>query len=190
MLWLAVAPFKGRSGGGLAAIGLTTGKDSIHPRVRRNLLNPTRYADTDLDPYNAERGFWWVSGGLFFRIRRDCPFTIQTQSHVVWMLVKPRIKPGPADISDLRKNAVVQWQYRNYFAIAFIWGIVIPTVIPGHFWGDWRGGCFYAGFFRILAVHHVRKAATSSFIELADKFRIVYLCSQLFGSLAGRKHVR
>ena len=73
------------------------------------------------------------------------------------MLVKPRIKPGPADISDLRKNPIVQWQYRNYFAIALIWGIVIPTAIPGYFWGDWRGGYFYAGFFRIVAVHHVRR---------------------------------
>ena len=77
------------------------------------------------------------------------------QSHVVWMLVKPRIKPGPVDISDLQKNAVVQWQYRNYFAIALTWGIIIPTVVPGYFWGDWRGGYFYAVFFRIVAVHHV-----------------------------------
>ncbi|KAF9645342.1 delta9-fatty acid desaturase [Thelephora ganbajun] len=100
-----------------------------------------RYTDTDLDPYNAERGFWW--------------------SHVVWMLVKPRIKPGPADISDLRKNAVVQWQYRNYLAIALIWGFIVPAVIPGYFWGDWRGGYFYAGFFRIVTVHHSTFAVNS-----------------------------
>ena len=72
------------------------------------------------------------------------------------MLVKPRIKPGPADISDLRNNPVVQWQYKNYFAIALIWGLIIPTVIPGYFWSDWRGGYFYAGFLRMVAVHHVR----------------------------------
>ena len=26
------------------------------------------YTDTDLDPYNAERGFWWVSDDVLFRI--------------------------------------------------------------------------------------------------------------------------
>ena len=90
------------------------------------------------------------------------------QSHVVWMLVKPRIKPGPADISDLRKNAVVQWQYRYYFVIALIWGIIIPTAVPGYFWGDWRGGYFYAGFFRIVAVHHVRGAHPSKLVGFTD----------------------
>jgi len=74
------------------------------------------------------------------------------------MLVKPRIKPGPVDISDLRNNPVVQWQYRNYFVIALTWGIIIPTVIPGWSWGDWRGGYFYAGFFRMVAVHHVSRS--------------------------------
>ena len=122
-------------------------------------LTQFSYTDTDLDPYNAERGFWWVSDEPFSQVCKDYPFTMiafRMQSHVVWMFVKPRIKPGPADISDLRKNPVVQWQYRHYFAIALIWGVIIPTVIPGYCWGDWRGGYFYAGFFRMVAVHHVR----------------------------------
>ena len=76
----------------------------------------------------------------------------------MWMIVKPRIKPGPVDISDLRNNPVVQWQYRNYFVIALTWGVIIPTVIPGYFWGDWRGGYFYAGIFRMVAVHHVSRS--------------------------------
>ena len=96
------------------------------------------------------------------------------QSHVVWMLVKPRIKPGPADIGDLRKNAVVQWQYRHYFAIALIWGIVAPAAVPGYFWSDWRGGYFYASFFRLVAVHHVRATPVLSAVELAE----IKPCSQ------------
>ncbi|KAI9444254.1 delta9-fatty acid desaturase [Lactarius indigo] len=43
-----------------------------------------RYTDTDLDPYNAHRGLLW--------------------SHIGWMIVKPRRKPGVADVSDLSKN--------------------------------------------------------------------------------------
>lgn len=107
------------------------------------------------------------------------------------MIVKPRIKPGPADISDLRKNPVVQWQYRNYFAIALIWGIIFPAAIPGYFWRDWRGGYFYACFFRMVVVHHVRsppsaKNAPNSLICE----NTVYFRSQFFSSLVGRKHIR
>ncbi|KAF6757738.1 delta 9-fatty acid desaturase protein [Ephemerocybe angulata] len=45
-----------------------------------------RYTDTDLDPYNAHKGFFY--------------------SHIGWMLVKPRRKPGVADVSDLGKDPV------------------------------------------------------------------------------------
>ncbi|KAF8271839.1 delta 9-fatty acid desaturase [Lactarius quietus] len=43
-----------------------------------------RYTDTELDPYNAHRGLLW--------------------SHIGWMVVKPRRKPGVADVSDLSKT--------------------------------------------------------------------------------------
>lgn len=115
----------------------------------------------------------------------------RTQSHVAWMLVKPRIKPGPADISDLRKNAVVQWQYRNYFTIALIWGIIIPTLVPGYFWGDWRGGYFYAGIFRMVVVHHVRDGSNVIlfFFEFTDAvFHSLLLPSTLWLIGWGKAH--
>lgn len=93
-----------------------------------------RYTDTDLDPYNAHYGFWWA--------------------HVGWMLVKPRRKPGVADISDLSRNPVVRWQHKHYIALIFIMGFVIPTVIPGLLWGDFKGGYFFAGAARLMFVHH------------------------------------
>ncbi|KAI0069240.1 delta 9-fatty acid desaturase protein [Artomyces pyxidatus] len=93
-----------------------------------------RYTDTDLDPYGAHRGLW--------------------HTHLGWMLVKPTIKPGFADITDLSKNSVVMWQHRWYFHVVLFFGIILPTSIPGYFWGDWRGGFFYAGFARLLLVHH------------------------------------
>ena len=71
------------------------------------------------------------------------------------MLVKPKVKPGEADVSDLRKNKVVQWQHKYYFPIAFVFGILLPWSIPGLLWSDWRGGLFYAGFSRLTFVHHV-----------------------------------
>jgi stearoyl-CoA desaturase (delta-9 desaturase) len=66
-----------------------------------------RYTDTDLDPYNANKG-------LFY-------------SHIGWMIFKPRRKPGPADVSDLRSNPVVKWQHKYYLLLAFTMAIALPS---------------------------------------------------------------
>ncbi|KAJ9093760.1 hypothetical protein QFC19_008199 [Naganishia cerealis] len=93
-----------------------------------------RYTDTDLDPYSAHHGFWWA--------------------HVGWMLVKPRTKIGVADVSDLTRNKVVRWQHENYLSLLVVMGFVLPTLVAGLGWGDWRGGFFFAGAARLLFVHH------------------------------------
>jgi len=93
-----------------------------------------RYTDTDLDPYNAHKGFLY--------------------SHVGWMLFKPRRAIGVADVSDLQKNPVVQWQHRYYVPLIVGMGFLFPTMVAGLGWSDWRGGFFYAGAARLLFVHH------------------------------------
>lgn len=93
-----------------------------------------RYTDTDLDPYSASRGFFY--------------------SHMGWMLIKPRRPIGSADVSDLRRNPVVQFQHRHYLKLLFLLGFIIPTTVAGYGWGDWRGGFFYAGVVRLVIVHH------------------------------------
>ncbi|TFK22367.1 hypothetical protein FA15DRAFT_681687 [Coprinopsis marcescibilis] len=93
-----------------------------------------RYTDTDLDPYNAHKGFFY--------------------SHLGWMLLKPRRKPGVADVSDLSKNPVVRWQHKYYIMLILIAAIFIPTFIPYYFWNDARGGFVYAALLRLTFVHH------------------------------------
>ncbi|KAG2367168.1 hypothetical protein BDR07DRAFT_1393819 [Suillus spraguei] len=93
-----------------------------------------RYTDTDLDPYNAHRGLLW--------------------SHIGWMIVKPRRKPGVADVSDLTKNEVVRWQHKYYLTLVVVMGFLFPTVVAGLGWGDWQGGYIYAGLLRLCFVHH------------------------------------
>ncbi|KAI9606854.1 hypothetical protein H4Q26_006394 [Puccinia striiformis f. sp. tritici PST-130] len=66
-------------------------------------------------------------------------------SHVGWMVVKPRRKPGVADVSDLSRNQVVRWQHRWYLPLIFGMGFLFPTMVAGLGWNDWRGGFFYAG---------------------------------------------
>ncbi|CAL1709075.1 unnamed protein product [Somion occarium] len=93
-----------------------------------------RYTDTELDPYNAHRGFFY--------------------SHVGWMLLKPRRKPGAADVSDLSRSGVVRWQHRWYIYLILGAGFIFPMLVAGLGWGDWRGGLIYAGAARLCFVHH------------------------------------
>jgi stearoyl-CoA desaturase (delta-9 desaturase) len=71
------------------------------------------------------------------------------------MIVKPRRKPGVADISDLNKNAIVRWQHQHYLWLILLAAFVIPTAIPWIGWGDALGGYVYAGVLRLCFVHHV-----------------------------------
>ncbi|KAG1816256.1 hypothetical protein EV424DRAFT_1410607 [Suillus variegatus] len=93
-----------------------------------------RHTDTDLDPYNSERGLLWT--------------------HIGWIIFKSDLKPGPADISDLGKDPLVQWQHRWYFVILTIFGYLLPMIIPGLLWGDWKGGFFFVAALRMTACHH------------------------------------
>jgi stearoyl-CoA desaturase (delta-9 desaturase) len=93
-----------------------------------------RYTDTELDPYNAHKGFWY--------------------SHIGWMLVKPRRKPGVADVSDLRHNPVVKWQHKYYLSLILIMAFLLPTLVAYLGWGDAKGGFIYAGAIRLVFVHH------------------------------------
>lgn len=94
-----------------------------------------RYTDTDLDPYGAHRGLLW--------------------SHIGWMVITPRRKPGVADVSDLTRDPIVRWQHKWYIWLLFLMAVIVPTAIPGLCWGDWRGGYFYAAAARLVFVHHV-----------------------------------
>lgn len=72
------------------------------------------------------------------------------------MLFKPRRKPGVADVSDLTRNPVVEFQRKWHIELILLVGFVLPTIIPGILWGDYWGGYFYAGHLRLVFVHHVR----------------------------------
>ncbi|ORX99237.1 omega9 fatty acid desaturase [Basidiobolus meristosporus CBS 931.73] len=94
-----------------------------------------RYTDTDKDPYNSHRGFWYA--------------------HLGWMIFKrSNSRIGRADIADLKANKIVQFQHVHYPWFAVGMGIVFPWVVAGLGWGDWRGGYFYAGVVRMVLCHH------------------------------------
>lgn len=94
-----------------------------------------RFTDTSKDPYNAKEGFF--------------------HSHLGWMLVKQDPKKiGRADIGDLNKDPIVRFQHKFYIPVALTMAFILPSIIAGYFWGDYRGGFFFAGILRLVFVHH------------------------------------
>jgi len=115
----------------------------------RNHRAHHRYTDTDKDPYNARRGFWYA--------------------HLGWMLQKQNVKQiGYADISDLQRDPMVQWQHKHYAAVSLIVGVVFPSVVAA-LWGDLLGGFFFACMMRTVFVHHATFFVNSLAHTLGDK---------------------
>ncbi|KJE90183.1 delta 9 fatty acid desaturase, variant [Capsaspora owczarzaki ATCC 30864] len=89
-----------------------------------------RYTDTDRDPYNVNRGFWYA--------------------HMGWLLFKNKTRHTFSDISDLQKISWLQFQHRYFALLAMLTGLVLPTLIAGFGWGDWMGGFLIAGVGRTV----------------------------------------
>ncbi|CAG2102655.1 unnamed protein product, partial [Medioppia subpectinata] len=79
-----------------------------------------KYSDTDADPHNSGRGFFF--------------------SHVGWLLCKkhPEVKEKgkTIDMSDIASDPIVRFQRAFYIPLlALIWA-AIPTFIPHYYWGE------------------------------------------------------
>ncbi|XP_047106150.1 acyl-CoA Delta-9 desaturase-like [Schistocerca piceifrons] len=79
-----------------------------------------KFTDTDADPHNSRRGFFF--------------------SHIGWLMVRKhplvREKGRQLDMSDLRQDPVVMWQMRLYPVIMPLFCFVLPAWIPVALWGE------------------------------------------------------
>ncbi|XP_054838951.1 acyl-CoA desaturase-like isoform X2 [Eublepharis macularius] len=79
-----------------------------------------KFSETDADPHNASRGFFF--------------------SHVGWLLVRKHpdvIEKGKKlDLSDLEADKVVMFQRRYYKISLVILCFFLPTFVPWYFWGE------------------------------------------------------
>lgn len=96
-----------------------TYQNSIYVWCRDHRMHHT-YTDTDADPHNSKRGFFF--------------------SHVGWLLVRKHkmlIEKGPTiDVSDLKANKLVMLQHKYYYYFVLLFGVAIPMFIPVYFWGE------------------------------------------------------
>ena len=92
-----------------------------------------RLVDTNEDPYNANRGFWY--------------------SHIIWICEKGRFDGDLSNVKDLLKDPVTAWQHKHYVAIGATFNLLIPLLL-GLWYGDILSMFVWAGIVRIVMVHH------------------------------------
>ncbi|XP_059047394.1 acyl-CoA Delta-9 desaturase-like [Achroia grisella] len=98
-----------------------------------------KYSETDADPHNATRGFFF--------------------SHVGWLLVRkhPEViaKGRTIDLSDLYADPVLRFQNKHYMKIMLMTCFILPTYIPT-LWGESAWNAFFVcGIFRFIFGMHL-----------------------------------
>ncbi|XP_065263708.1 stearoyl-CoA desaturase isoform X1 [Emys orbicularis] len=96
-----------------------------------------KFSETDADPHNATRGFFF--------------------SHVGWLLVRKHpdvIEKGrKLDLADLKADKVVMFQRRFYKLSVVAMCFLFPTLVPWCFWGEsLRNSFFLPAILRYVVV--------------------------------------
>jgi len=92
-----------------------------------------RYIDTDQDPYNIKRGFFYA--------------------HIGWILKKSDINYDAIFPKDLIEDKWVRWQHQYYLPLAILMTFGFPTVV-GWALGSPVGGFVYGGILRVVLNQH------------------------------------
>ncbi|XP_023868903.1 stearoyl-CoA desaturase 5-like [Salvelinus sp. IW2-2015] len=103
----------------LAAANSMSFQNDIYEWARDHRVHH-KFSETDADPHNATRGFFFAHiGWLFVRKHRDV------------------IEKGKKlDVTDLLADPVVQFQRKYYKTTVLIMCFLVPTVVPWYFWGE------------------------------------------------------
>ncbi|KAK3927186.1 Stearoyl-CoA desaturase 5 [Frankliniella fusca] len=100
----------------LACFFLASGMNSVVAWVRDHRVHH-KFTETDADPHNAKRGFFFAHVGWLFM--RKHPEVLRQGAKI--------------DMSDVLEDPVVQWSERNYWLLKFIFAFAVPILIPVYF---------------------------------------------------------
>lgn len=92
-----------------------------------------KYVDTDRDPYNIKKGFWWA--------------------HMGWVFYKTEVPPVEKMPRDLTKDKLVLLQNKYYLPLALFMCFGVPTIL-GALYGNWFGGLIIGGLMRVQLTTH------------------------------------
>ncbi|CAH2085623.1 unnamed protein product [Euphydryas editha] len=95
------------------------GQNSIFIWCRDHRLHH-RYSDTDGDPHNSRRGFFFCHMGW-----------LMYKKHPYVMDLGRRI-----DMSDLQEDWMVMFQKKYYYYLYFLFAVFIPVAVPYYYFGE------------------------------------------------------
>jgi stearoyl-CoA desaturase (delta-9 desaturase) len=94
-----------------------------------------KYSETDADPHNALRGFFFA--------------------HCGWLMVKkhPEVKAKgqKLDLADLYSDPVCVYQRNMYYPSVVLLCVAMPTVVPMYFWGESFINAYFCAVLRYTA---------------------------------------
>ncbi|KAJ1522373.1 hypothetical protein ONE63_002662 [Megalurothrips usitatus] len=94
-------------------------QNHIHEWVRDHRVHH-KFTDTDADPHNAKRGFFF--------------------SHMGWLMVRKhpdvRTRGATVDLSDLERDPIVMFQKKFYPVLMPLIAFVLPAYLPTVLWGE------------------------------------------------------
>ncbi|XP_047504459.1 stearoyl-CoA desaturase 4-like [Pieris napi] len=109
-----------------------SGQNSIYIWVRDHRLHH-RYSDTDADPHNSNRGFFF--------------------SHIGWLMAKkhPYVKEfgKNIDMSDLKADSMVMFQKKYYWYLYGLIAFFIPVIVPWYMGETFKNSllvCYFARY--------------------------------------------
>ncbi|XP_078044272.1 acyl-CoA Delta(11) desaturase-like [Augochlora pura] len=89
-----------------------------------------KYSDTDLDPHNANRGFFFAHVG--WAMKRRHPLLRQKQREVDW--------------SELEKDKLLMFQYNYYGVLYAVFGVMLPVSVPVFAWGETVWNSYFVSY--------------------------------------------
>nr|BAF69118.1 delta9-acyl-CoA desaturase [Delia antiqua] len=113
-----------------------------------------KYSETDADPHNATRGFFF--------------------SHVGWLLCKkhPEVKAKGkgVDLSDLKQDSILMFQKKYYMLLMPVLCFILPTMVPMYFWNEtFINSWFVATMFRWCFILNVTWLVNSAAHKFGGK---------------------
>ncbi|XP_075985858.1 acyl-CoA Delta-9 desaturase-like [Anticarsia gemmatalis] len=133
----------------LIACYSSAGQNSIYQWVRDHRLHH-KFSDTEADPHNANRGFFF--------------------SHIGWLMMKKNEevkKQGKKiDMSDITSDRMIMLQHKYFFIYKLVFCYIIPTYAVIYLCGEnWRCAVAWQCFIRFLFVLH-NELSVNSFAHI------------------------
>jgi stearoyl-CoA desaturase (delta-9 desaturase) len=127
--WWAPKPIRAL----MLIFGAMTLQNSAIAWVARHRLHH-RHVDTEEDPYNIKRGFWWA--------------------HMLWVMIDDREYDEFKNARDLVEDDLARFQHDHYMWISVGFNIAVPLLLGLAIDRVW-GMLLWAGLIRIVVLHHL-----------------------------------